>query len=172
MCAPRPCRCARLEALALRREDIGPTSATVVQSKSEWSRQVPLTSDTRANLLTRCHASGSVFGVGKAGTPPIAASILVAFARLATALGLSGASHHVLRDTGATVMVRHGVSLRAVQTIDGWSSLRMLERYAHVNDAELARAFQVTQGHTDAAIQAPTNTPTAAKNTTKGSGGK
>src|SRR5262245_13822408 len=37
-------------------------------------------------------------------------------------------------------MVGAGVSLRAVQTIGGWSSLRMVERYAHVNDAELARA--------------------------------
>jgi integrase len=160
------------EALALRREDIGPASATVIQSKSGHARQVPLTTDTRAKLLARCHASGFVFGVGKAGTPPTAAAVSVSFARLATALGMSGVSHHVLRHTGATVMVSSGVSLRAVQTIGGWSSLRMLERYAHVSDAELARAVQVTHAHTDAAIQAPTKTPTAAKNATTGNGGK
>jgi hypothetical protein len=72
---------------------------------------------------------------------------------------------------GATVMVRSGVSLRAVQTI-GWSSLRMLERYAHVNDAELPRAVQVTHAHTDAAIQAPTKAPTAAKTVTSQNGGE
>jgi hypothetical protein len=60
-------------------------------------------------------------------------------------------------------MVRNGVSLRAVQTIGGWSSLRMLQRYAHVNDAELAWAVEVTRVHTDAAKHAPTKTPTVEK---------
>jgi integrase-like protein len=48
------------------------------------------------------------------------------------------------RHTGATVMVANGVSLRAVQAIGGWSNLRMVERYAHVDDAELARTVRVT----------------------------
>ena len=156
----------------MRREDLGPTAATVVQSKSGRARQVPLTAETRTALLARCHASGFVFGVGKAGTPPTAGAVSVTFARLARALGLTGVSHHVLRHTGATVMVRNGVSLRAVQTIGGWSSLRMLERYAHVNDAELARAVHVTQAHTAAAIEAPTKTPTVEKIATDGGGGK
>ena len=160
------------EALALRREDIGATSATVVQSKSGRARQVPLTVTTRAALLARCHASGFVFGTGKDGRPPTAAAISVAFARMASALGLVGVSHHVLRHTGATVMVRSGVSLRAVQTIGGWSSLRMLERYAHVNDAELARAVDVARAHTDAAEQVPTKTPTVKKIATDRGSGK
>ena len=50
-------------------------------------------------------------------------------------------------------MVANGVSLRAVQTIGGWSSLRMVERYAHVDDAELARAVRVTHNHTEEAIR-------------------
>jgi integrase len=160
------------EALALRREDIGPTSVTVIQGKSGRARQVPISVAMRAGLLARCHASGSVFGVGKAGTPPRSGTVSWRFARLTTGLGVPGLSHHVLRHTGATVMVRNGVSLRAVQTIGGWSSLRMLERYAHVNDAELARAVHVTQAHTAAAIDAPTKTPTVAKTATDGGGGK
>lgn len=47
-------------------------------------------------------------------------------------------------------------SLRAVQTIGGWSSLRMVERYAHVDDAELARAVRVTRNHTEEAIRGGT----------------
>ena len=43
--------------------------------------------------------------------------------------------------------------------VGGWSSLRMVERYAHVNDAELARAVRVTHAHAEAA----TKTPTAGK---------
>ena len=46
----------------------------------------------------------------------------------------------------------------AVQTIGGWSSLRMVERYAHVDDAELARAVRVTHSHTDEATRAVTAT--------------
>jgi integrase len=81
-----------------------------------------------------------------------------AVARLAASLNLEGISHHVLRHTGATVMVAAGVSLRAVQTIGGWSSLRMVERYAHVDDAELVRAVRITQQHTEAATQTVTAT--------------
>ncbi len=148
------------EVLALRREDIGPTFATVIQSKSGKARRVPVTPELRAALLARCHAtSGYVFGLGKAGGPPTAAAVSVAFARLAASLNLVGVSHHVLRHTGATVMVSAGVSLRAVQTIGGWSSLRMVERYAHVDDAELARAVRITQQHH---VEAVTQTVTGA----------
>jgi hypothetical protein len=64
-------------------------------------------------------------------------------------------------------MVAAGVSLRAVQAIGGWSSLRMVERYAHLTDAELARAVQITAAHTQAAIDAPTKTPTASEDPVK-----
>lgn len=40
-------------------------------------------------------------------------------------------------------MVAAGVSLRAVQEIGGWTSLRMLERYAHPSDEEMQRAVRV-----------------------------
>jgi hypothetical protein len=69
-------------------------------------------------------------------------------------------------------MIAGGVSLRAVQLIGGWSTLLMVERYAHVNDAELARAVQVTHAHTESARQAPTKTPTAAKKTATADDGK
>jgi hypothetical protein len=60
-------------------------------------------------------------------------------------------------------MVANGVSLRAVQVIGGWSSLRMVERYAHVDDTELQRAVRITHTHADAATKAPTKTPTGEK---------
>lgn len=90
--------------------------------------------------MKRCHRSGYVFGVGTAGEPPSQEATSVAFTWVLRALGLSGISHHVFRHTGATVMIANGASLRAVQTIGGWSSLRMVERYAHVTDEELLRA--------------------------------
>jgi hypothetical protein len=43
-----------------------------------------------------------------------------------------------------------------------------VERYAHVNDAELARAVRLTHEHAEAALHAPTNTPTVEKIVTDG----
>jgi integrase len=137
------------EALNLRREDIESTSGTIVQSKSGKARRVPLTPELRADLLARCHKCGQVFGVGEHGQQPTQEATSVAFTRAIRALGLSGISHHTFRHTGATVMNRNGVSLRAIQMIGGWSTLRMVERYAHVDDAELARAVRVTHNHTE-----------------------
>jgi integrase len=151
------------EALALRRDDIGPTYATVVRSKSGRSRRVPLTSELRADLLARCDAHGFVFGLAADGMPATQEATSVAFTRALRALGPSGISHHTFRHTGATVMVANGVSLRAVQTIGGWSTLRMVERYAHVDDAELARAVRVTHNHTETAAAGGTKTGTTEK---------
>ena len=64
---------------------------------------------------------------------------------------------------GFALRVAHGVSLRAVQVIGGWTSLRMVERYAHVDDAELTRAVRITHTHAETATQADTKTGTAAK---------
>jgi len=96
------------------------------------------------------------------GKPPTAASISVAFVRLARRLHLPGVSHRTLRHTGASVMVANGVSLRAVQQIGGWTSLRMVERYAHADDAEHARAVRVTHAHTEAATKTVTADSAAA----------
>jgi integrase len=97
----------------------------------------------------------------KEGEPPAAAAVSVAFARLAAALKLPGVSHHTFRHTGASVMVANGVSLRAVQMIGGWTSLRMVERYAHLDDAELQRAVRVTHNFAAAAQQGGTPGDTA-----------
>jgi hypothetical protein len=58
-------------------------------------------------------------------------------------------------------MVAAGVSLRAVQTIGGWSTLRMVERYSHLDDAELQRAVRLTHNHTEAATAGDTQGSTA-----------
>ena len=137
------------EALALRREDIGPHSATVVQSKSGRMRRVPLSPELRKDLLARAHLSGWIFGDDRLeGHPPRQDAMTHAFRRLMARLGIEGASHHTLRHTGASAMVAAGVSLRVVQEIGGWTSLRMLERYAHPTGKEMQRAVLVLRAHT------------------------
>jgi hypothetical protein len=56
-------------------------------------------------------------------------------------------------------MVAAGISLRVVQDIGGWSTLRMLERYAHPSGAEMSRAVRVLTAYTTG-----TKTGTATKN--------
>jgi hypothetical protein len=111
-------------------------------------------------LVTKqAHKSGYIFGQGKDGKPPQQAAISVAFGRLMRDIGLEGVTHHALRHTGASAMVAAGISLRVVQDIGGWSTLRMLERYAHPSGAEMSRAVRVLTGYTTG-----TKTGTATKN--------
>ncbi len=75
-------------------------------------------------------------------------------------IGLEGVTHHVPRHTGASAMVAAGISVRVVQDIGGWSTLRMLERYAHPSGAEMSRAVRVLTTYTATG----TKTGTAPKN--------
>ena len=83
-----------------------------------------------------------------------------------TRLGFKDVSHHTLRHTGATVMLASGASLRAVQEIGGWTSLRMLERYAHPSDAEKRRAVDlaavITETNPDQKVDTNAGTAPAA----------
>ena len=128
------------EVIGLRLADIGPSYATIVQSKNGQSRRVPLTPELREALILRSQGHGYVFGAGKADTPATAAACSVAYARLIKPLSLAGVSHHTFRHTGASNMLRDGASARAVQLIGGWTTLRMVERYCHVTDEELQQS--------------------------------
>jgi integrase len=152
------------ECLQLRREDIGSSFATILNSKSGKSRRVPLPPEVRVDLLNRCHRSGYIFGVGKEGHPPTQEATSVAFTRALRGLNLKGISHHTFRHTGATVMVANSVSLRAVQTIGGWSSLRMVERYAHVTDEEIIRGVRLAYSHTEGGTKGITEARAAVGN--------
>ena len=148
------------EVLNLRVEDLGPDYVTILQTKNGKTRRVPLTPELRAALVTHAHKKGYVFGQGREGKPPRQEAISVAFGRLMRSIGLDGVTHHVLRHTGASAMVAAGISLRVVQDIGGWSTLRMLERYTHPSGAEMSRAVRVLTQYTTTG----TKTGTAPKN--------
>lgn len=71
-------------------------------------------------------------------------------------LHLPGVSHHTMRHTmrhtGTTMMLDAGISPRVVQYLGGWTTLRMVERYGHVRDAELRRAVETTHELIGAAL--------------------
>ena len=87
------------------------------------------------------------------GDPPPSQQVTsVRFTRAFRAFGLQGISHHTMRHTGVTDMLEDGVNPRAIQELAGWTSLRMLERYGHVRDAETRRAVAGTAARNAAAL--------------------
>ena len=146
------------EVLNLRVEDLGPDYATILQTKNGKTRRVPLTPELRAALVAHAHRRGYVFGQGRHGKPPRQEAVSVAFGRLMRSIGFDDVTHHVLRHTGASAMVAAGISLRVVQDIGGWSTLRMLERYAHPSGAEMSRAVRVLTPYTATGTKTGTET--------------
>jgi hypothetical protein len=63
-----------------------------------------------------------------------------------------------MRHTGITLMLEAGVNPRVIQKLAGWTSLRMLERYGHVRDAEAQRAVTAMRTVIQRAIERPTAT--------------
>ena len=147
------------ENLQLRREHIGP-SWMEVRRKGGRVHRIALPDDLRAALLARCAPSGYVFGEGPAGEPPTQQTASNRVVRAMAALGLVGVTHHTMRHTGITLMLEKGRNPRAIQVLAGWTSLRMLERYGHVRDAEVRQAVT---GNAEHLQQARTKTITTEK---------
>jgi integrase len=145
------------ENLGLRREHLGP-SWMEVRRKGGRVHRITLPDDLRTALLARCAPSGYIFGEGPAGEPPTQQTASNRVIRAMAALGLHGVTHHTMRHTGITLMLEKGRNPRAIQFLAGWTSLRMLERYGHVRDAELRQAVT---GNADHLKQVRTKTPTA-----------
>lgn len=138
------------EVLGLRREHIGGRWIEI-RRKGGRVERVAVTPELRADLLRRCHTSGWVFGQGAKGKPPHREAVSVAMTRQMRSVGLPGVSHHTMRHTGVTLMLEAGINPRVIQRLAGWTSLRMLERYGHVRDAEALRAVTTVRRLLDAA---------------------
>ena len=123
-------------------EDIGKDYLTLVYTKNGRVKKVPVTASLRTDLLARAHPSGFVFGHDPEGLPPRVETVSVQFRRLVKKLGLEKVSHHTLRHTATSMMLARGASVRAVQELGGWTSMRMLERYAHPTDVEKRKAVE------------------------------
>jgi len=132
------------EVLLIRKEHIGPAWVEV-RRKGGRVERVAISSSLRLTLLERAHKrSGFVFGEGEDGQPPTRENASVRVSRAMKALGLPGVSHHTMRHTGVTLMLEAGINPRVIQHLAGWTTMRMLERYGHIRDAEMARAVQAT----------------------------
>lgn len=128
---------------------------TVRQSKSGYSRQVPMNSVVRAALVDLGsrrqkpdEAGGRVFE-GCTYTQadkffPRAVERAQEALREAgrEAARLDGYTWHCNRHTFASRLVMAGVDLRTVQQLGGWRTLAMVMRYSHLSPAHLAAAVE------------------------------
>ena len=155
------------EVLSLMRSDTQRDYLVVTRTKNNKVRKVPISSDLRRALLARTHQSGYVFGETRyQGHPATQSTVTQAFRRVMARLGIANASHHTLRHTGASSMLADGISVRGVQEIGGWRSLRMLERYTHPTDAETRRAVESASRLTR--VGTKTGTPTTPRTAGEG----
>ena len=141
------------EALTLRWRSVDlKNSRLTIESayaKNHESRTIPLSAKAREALVAHRERSGHndpVF-VAKRGTPLKA--IRSVFERVRDKAGVrKEVTLHTMRHTFASRLVMAGVDLRTVMELGGWSSMRMLERYAHVSPSHLVNAVN----HLDEAI--------------------
>jgi site-specific recombinase XerD len=86
------------------------------------------------------HATGVTIFTRPDGSPYH--SIRTAFETACRRARLADVTLHVLSHTFASRLVMAGVDLRTVQELGGWSSLDLVQRYAHLSPAHKAEAVE------------------------------
>ena len=111
-------------------------------SKSKKSRFIPMSYVLQCQLfdLKKTSTSEYVFVNPQTGKP--FNNIRRSFLRAVKEAGLKDMSIHSLRHAFASNLVRTGVSLYVVQRLLGHSSLKMTQRYAHIQDDHLETAIE------------------------------
>jgi integrase len=69
-------------------------------------------------------------------------SIRTGFNAACKAAGLKGVTPHTLRHTFASRLMENGVDPIMVTKLAGWSSIKMLDRYAHADPSRMAEAVE------------------------------
>lgn len=140
-CGPRM----KSELLTLRWEnvDLAHRTLTIIgaYAKNGEARTVPLNSLVHEALTRHPHPPDAewVFTT-RAGTPYT--SIRTAFNNARRKAGLCDVTPHTLRHTFASRLIESGVDPIRVTKLAGWSSIQMLDRYAHANPSGLAEAVE------------------------------
>jgi integrase len=141
-------RKSELERLDWTRVNLREGTATLVGTKNrKKARTVVLTGRARAVLEALPHRAGLVFG--SLGDPR------KALMRAATAAGIERVWPHAFRHFWATRMSASGTSLRALMEGGGWTTPRMVTRYAHAHLSELKAAAARLEAAEEAARNPP-----------------
>jgi integrase len=152
-------RKSELERLDWTRVNLREGTATLVGTKNrKKARTVVLTGRARAVLEALPHRVGLVFG--SLGDPR------KALTRAAKEAGIERVWPHAFRHFWATRMSASGTSLRALMEGGGWTTPRMVTRYAHAHLSELKAAAARLEAVEEAARNPPAkHTPRTRKKT-------
>jgi len=134
----------------LRRESVHLDTGIILLPKAKTgSRAVVLSADAQKLLRTHLeqHSSEWVFP-SPSGEPYCRRHISKEFRTATRAAGLRDFHFHDLRHHGATVALNKGYSSAIVMKLGGWSTERMMKRYAAVTDETLREAADAVSGNT------------------------
>lgn len=110
----------------------------VSQAKNAKALRVPLGKQAMA-VLRECKKQGGEFVFTKDGEPVPREMVNRAWRRACKAAGIEDLRFHDLRHTWASWHVQNGTPLHALQELGGWSSITMVQRYAHLATTDLDR---------------------------------
>lgn len=133
------------EALTLRWENVdlkrGTLSVEAAYSKNGRMRMIPLNTVMRAALANLQKTAKGDFVFARDDGKPFR-SVKTVFSTACRKAGLSGISLHTLRHTFASRLVMSGADLKTVMELGGWSSLEMIQRYAHLSEGHKSEAIE------------------------------
>lgn len=113
--------------------DLAHETISVTHTKSKKLRQIPIHPELDAALRELPKVAAYVF-CDEVGLPlKPEGKVRNDFDDLKEAVGLPDMTFHMLRHNFASELISKGADIRTVQEYMGHSSLRMLQRYAHVN---------------------------------------
>jgi len=114
------------------------------ESKSRKAIVVPLNQDA-LEVLQRRHGRHPEYVFTYKGAP-VARTTTKAWYKALERAGISNFRWHDLRHTWASWHVQAGTSLQELQELGGWSTLEMVQRYAHLGGEHLKRASRRIEG--------------------------
>jgi integrase len=110
-------------------------------AKSGKTRRVPMNATLRG-AVARLKERGTSEHLFARRTGKPYRSVRTAFATACRRAGLKGVTPHVLRHTFASRLAMAGVDLRTIQELGGWSSLDLVQRYAHLSPGHKVQAVE------------------------------
>lgn len=113
--------------------DLAHETISVTHTKSKKMREVPVHPELKAILESLPRVSEHVFCGSSGRKLGINGKLRKAFDALKVEIGIPELTFHALRHNFASELISKGADVRTVQEYMGHSSLRMLQRYAHVN---------------------------------------
>lgn len=147
------------EMLSLKWENVNPEDRTIVlmDTKKGGDDTIPM-NETVYDLLNKAAHISEYVICKPDGTKY--KDVRKLWGRVLKTSGIKRCTPHILRHTFATTLVRAGADLRAVMVLGRWSSLKLVERYAHVGKDHRKDSIALLDGR----FQGDTKGDTVTKN--------